>query len=99
MTSYPAAWLALLGLATAGLGQAPVQKFVFTPPASLVGNSGAPYSADEVHEYIKPYTNGKMVSDPAYVLHIFRDSHGRKRTETPVSRSRWVVVEIEDPVE
>ncbi len=79
-------------------GQAPLEKFVFVPPGSLTGNSGAPYSADEIHEQSKPDASGKLIAEPPRARHIYRDSLGRTRTETPVSHSNLRVAEIEDPV-
>ena len=80
------------------MGQTPPYNFTYVPPGSLFGNSGAPYSADEIHEHSKPDATGKLIAEPAEVRHVYRDSQGRKRTEIPVSQSKLSVVEIEDPV-
>ena len=79
-------------------GQAPLEQFTFTAPGSLAGNSGAPYSADEIHERLKPTAGGKLVAEPPELHHIYRDSQGRTRTERPVSHSHLLIVEIQDPV-
>lgn len=78
--------------------QTPPQTFTFVPPSSLVGNSGAPYAADEIQEKSKSDPAGAPVTERFLAHVIFRDSHGRTRIETPVSHSTLRVAEIEDSV-
>jgi len=88
--------LSLPLLFAAALLAQPPHQFVFLPPSSLTGNSGAPYSADEVHERGKPDSPGKL--ERTEVDRIYRDGEGRIRREMPVSHSNLHVVQIEDPV-
>ena len=88
----------LFAVAAAVTGQTPLQQFTFVPPSSLAGNSGVPYSADEILEHAKPDADGKPFSDDPHVRHVYRDSQGRTRLETPVLHSKLWVAEIEDPV-
>ena len=66
--------------------------------------TGVPYSADEVIEMTPP-ASGAQTSTPAVVIHKFRDSAGRTRTERPknmgpeaASGNDLTVIEINDPV-
>ncbi len=61
--------------------------------------TGAPFSADEVHEYkVLPSADGTLVPQPNTIVHLYRDSQGRTRKDHPVPGSEFPIVEIQDPV-
>jgi hypothetical protein len=70
--------------------------------------TGAPYSAEKVHEHVQMLADGTQVPETYPVTKVYRDSMGRTREERPVSMGPVerhpdapkspVVVEINDPV-
>lgn len=63
--------------------------------------TGAPYSADEVSEHTQTLADGTHISKTNSVVHLYRDSAGRTRTERqagPPGRSASMMIEIRDPV-
>ena len=60
--------------------------------------TGAPYSADEVHEFTLPAADGTPIPQSTTTLHVYRDSQGRTRKDQPVPRTDFTIVEIQDPV-
>jgi hypothetical protein len=63
-------------------------RFMPPSPYPMTAITGAPYSAEEVHESLQVLIDGTRFTDRQPGTKLFRDSKGRTRTERPTIRTR-----------
>ena len=71
-------------------------SFTYVPPRAAPALTGAPYSADELQEYLPPGSDAPPRA--AIIGHFARDTKGRTRSTRAYKAANYWLTEIFDPV-